>query len=417
MKLRLFWKILFAFWLTFFLISQATWLFITLDSDRTGPSSHARAEARMAVAAASNSFETGGQERYEHDTKAWPRDVQRQLTIAPVSAPLGTREILDQAIVVSPSGARYRISFEMWPTSWHRTPPNEVVIAGALGGLLFSALLAWYLTSPVRRMRSGFRRLARGDFTTRLAPSMGRRRDEIADLARDFDHMASQLNELVGARDRLLADVSHELRTPLARLNVAIGLARQDPAKSAASLDRIGIEAIKLDAMVGELLTLSKLESDARPVEEYFDLAEIVGSVVQDARYEAAAKQVDVVLADTAPSESEWIAKGNGMLVNRAIENVVRNAVRYSPQGNQVHLALERGAASYRLSIADNGPGVPNDEMRQLFEPFSHSADGLGFGLGLAIAQRAIAVMGGTIAARNRTAGGLEITITIPSSA
>jgi two-component system OmpR family sensor kinase len=305
----------------------------------------------------------------------------------------------------------------MGPSTWHRTPPNEVVIAGALGGLVFSALLAWYLTSPVRRMRSGFRRLARGDFTTRLAPSMGRRRDEIADLARDFDQMASQLNELVGARDRLLADVSHELRTPLARLNVAIGLARQDPAKSAASLDRIGIEAIKLDAMVGELLTLSKLESDARPVEEYFDLAEVVGSVVQDARYEAAAKQVDVVLADTAPSDSEWIAKGNGKLVNRAIENVVRNAVRYSPQGNQVHLALERGAGSYRLSIADNGPGVPSDEMRQLFKPFSHSADGLGFGLGLAIAQRAIAVMGGTIAARNRTAGGLEITITIPASA
>lgn len=416
MKLRLFWKIVFAFWLTFFLISQAIWLLVILDTDRAAPSDYAHAAARMAISAASHSVLEGGKERYERDLKTWPRDFQRQLTIAPASASINQREILDQAVVTAPSGLSYRIAFHQWPSNRRRVPPSEVILAGAVGGLIFSAVLAWYLTAPVRRMRSGFQRLARGDFSTRLAPSMGRRRDEIADLARDFDQMAGQLKELVAARDRLLADVSHELRTPLARLNVAIGLARQDPAKLAGSLDRISAEAVKLDAMVGELLTLSKLESNARPVEEYFDLAEIVGSVVQDARYEAAERQIEVVLDGGPQNENEWLAKGNGMLVNRAIENLVRNAVRYSPQGGQVRLALDRMAGSYRLIIADNGPGIPNDTMGRLFEPFSHSADGLGFGLGLSIAQRAIAVMGGNIIARNRTEGGLEITVTIPSS-
>jgi two-component system OmpR family sensor kinase len=197
---------------------------------------------------------------------------------------------------------------------------------------------------------------------------------------------------------------------------VAIGLGRQDPEKLAGALDRISSEAEKLDAMVGELLTLSKLESDARPLEEYFDLAEIVGSVVQDARFEAGARQVEVVLDSAPPGETEWIAKGNGMLVNRAIENLVRNAVRYSPQGGRVHLVLDRAAGMYRLVIADQGPGIPVQSMGHLFEPFSQSADGLGFGLGLSIAQRAIAVMGGQITARNRSEGGLEITVTIPSS-
>ncbi len=161
---------------------------------------------------------------------------------------------------------------------------------------------------------------------------MGRRRDEIADLAHDFDQMAAQLQELVAARDRLLADVSHELRTPLARLNLAIALARQDPGKIAASLDRVSQEAAKLDEMVGELLTLSKLETGQRSSDDYFDFAELAKEVIQDAGYEAAAKQVSVVLQG-ADDSAEWIARGNGRLVSRAVENIVRNAVRYSPPG------------------------------------------------------------------------------------
>ena len=413
MKRRLFWKILIGFWLTFFCIVLGTLLlFMVL---RSGPSDYARGMARMSVAAASAVVRDGGRQAYDAEIGSWSPEQRRQIELSPAAAPSDdARPVLAQSIARSPDGEVWRITFYRQPFTM-RGIPREVLLLGGAGGLLFSAILAWYLTQPVRRMRSGFRRLAQGDFTTRLGPSMGRRRDEIADLAHDFDQMAAQLSELVAARDRLLADVSHELRTPLARLNLAIGLTRQDPAKLDASLDRIGKEAAKLDEMVGELLTLSKLESGMGQSEDYFDFAEIVRGVVQDAGYEASAKQVDVSL-DTGVKGCEWLAKGNGKLVSRAVENIVRNAVRYSPQGARVDITLRHNGDFYRLTIADKGPGVPSEEIGLLFKPFGHSADGFGFGLGLAIAQRAIAVNGGAIVARNRETGGLEMTVTVPAA-
>ena len=218
--------------------------------------------------------------------------------------------------------------------------------------------------------------------------------------------------------DRLLADVSHELRTPLARLNLAIELARQDPAKLSTSLDRINKEAAKLDEMVGELLTLSKLESGQSRGEDYFNFAEVVRAVVQDARYEASAKGVEVRL-DIKPEDEnfEWIALGSGRLMSRAIENIIRNAVRYSPEGGKVAAQLRHIDGNFNLVVTDEGPGVPQDAMASLFKPFGVSADGSGFGLGLAIAQRAIAVHGGSISARNRPTKGLKMTVSLPAVA
>jgi two-component system OmpR family sensor kinase len=229
--------------------------------------------------------------------------------------------------------------------------------------------------------------------------------------------MAGRLAELVGARDRLLADVSHELRTPLARLNLAIGLARQDPAKLSTSLDRIGDEAGKLDEMVGELLTLAKLESNQSQGEDYFNFAEIVKRVVEDARYEAAAKNIEVRLSvEQADENFEWIALGSGRLVSRAIENILRNALRFSPENGHVAVRLDRRGARFQLSVSDDGPGIPKESLASLFKPFGISADGYGFGLGLAIASRAIAVHGGTISALNRAPHGLEMTVTLPAA-
>ena len=201
--------------------------------------------------------------------------------------------------------------------------------------------------------------------------------------------------------------------------NLAIGLARQDPAKLAASLDRIGGEAAKLDEMVGELLTLAKLESGHKPAEEYFDFAEVVKAVVQDARFEAAAKHVQVLLSSASRAMKAWNGsrRGSGRLVARAMENIVRNALRYSPDGGDVTVALRRAGDGFLLCVADEGPGVPDADMAALFRPFGVSADGFGFGLGLAIAQRAIAVQGGAIVARNRRPRGLEMQVTIPASA
>lgn len=419
MKRRLFWKILVGFWLTFIIITQGIWLMFTLlrpDQDV----SYMRAFARMSVAAAAASIQQGGPQALADEQKAWPEDWRARIQVQPVDSPMNKRAPVASQTVSAPDGANYRVSY--YPQRGSRNHgifgiPMEVVIVVVVGGLGFSAILAWYLTQPIQRMQIGFGRLAQGNFATRLGPAMGRRRDEIADLAHDFDKMAVRLEELVAARDRLLADVSHELRTPLARLNLAIGLAKQDPSKMATSLDRINSEAAKLDEMVGELLTLAKLESGQSRGEDYFDFAEIVKAVVQDARFEAAAKRVDVLLTIEPDDESvEWITRGSGRLVARAIENIVRNAVRYSSEGGKVGATLRRDGDRFNLKVTDEGPGIPEEAMASLFMPFGMSADGFGFGLGLAIAQRAMAVHGGSISARNRQPKGLEMAVTLPAA-
>jgi two-component system OmpR family sensor kinase len=413
MKRRLFWKILIGFWLTFFIISQGIWLMFTLLRPEAQDSAH------ISVAAAASALHMGGESGLKTALAAWPAEQRGLITVQPLASPAvpESRAPVAETVAVAPGGARYRIAYHA-RINRHRGLlgiPNEVLFVAAIGGLIFSAILAWYLTQPVERMRTGFGRLARGDFSTRLGPSMGGRRDEIADLAHDFDSMAAQLQELVAARDRLLADVSHELRTPLARLNLAIGLARQDPSRLAAALDRIGGEAVKLDEMVGELLTLAKLESGPHKAEGYFDLAEVARTVIADARYEATAKAVDVML-EIPDGECEWLVLGDGKLVSRAVENIVRNALRYAPENGHVVVRLRSEAGSFDLSVVDDGPGVPEEAMASLFKPFGLSADGSGFGLGLAIAQRAAAVHGGLITVRNRETGGLEMTLRLPAA-
>ena len=419
MKRRLFWKILIGFWLTLIIITQGIWLMFTLlrpDQDV----SYMRSFARMSVAAASAAIQQGGPQALADEQKAWPEDWRARIQVQPVESPLNRRAPVASQTVSAPDGASYRVSY--YPQRGSRNHgifgiPMEVVIVVVVGGLGFSAILAWYLTQPIQRMQVGFGDLAQGNFATRLGPAMGRRRDEIADLAHDFDKMAARLEELVAARDRLLADVSHELRTPLARLNLAIGLAKQDPSKMATSLDRINGEAAKLDEMVGELLTLAKLESGQSRGEDYFDFAEIVKAVVQDARFEASGKRVDVLLNIEPDDESvEWITRGSGRLVSRAIENIVRNAVRYSSEGGKVSAALRRDGDRFNLKVTDEGPGIPEESMAGLFMPFGMSADGFGFGLGLAIAQRAMAVHGGSISARNLQPKGLEMAVTLPAA-
>jgi two-component system, OmpR family, sensor kinase len=419
MKRRLFWKILLGFWLTLILITMGVWLaFSLVHPDPEG--SYMHGFARLSVEAADSAIQRGGPRAFEAERSLWPREWRHRVHVTPASRPLwGPAPEFSQDIA-APDGTHYRVSY--YPQSSHHDDffgiPPEVLLSVVIGGLGFSAILAWYLTQPIRRMQGGFERLARGDFTMRLGPSMGRRRDEIASLAHDFDTMAIRLAELVGARDRLLADVSHELRTPLARLNLAIGLARQDPAKLSTSLDRISGEAGKLDEMVGELLTLAKLESNQTQGEDYFDFAEIVKGVVDDARYEASAKNIEVRLAiEEIDGNFEWLALGSGRLVSRAIENILRNALRYSPENGTVLVRLTHQAGNFHLSVIDDGPGIPKDTQASLFKPFGISADGYGFGLGLAIASRAIAVHGGAITAANRVPHGLEMTVTIPGAA
>jgi two-component system, OmpR family, sensor kinase len=306
----------------------------------------------------------------------------------------------------------------MPPPGPHGPPPPFLpILAGLFSSLAFSALLAWYLAKPIRNLRGAFEKAARGDLDMRVAPMMGRRRDELADLGRDFDHMAGRLRDLMDAQRRLLHDVSHEIRSPLARLQAAIGLARQQPDKREASLDRIEREVGRLDEMVGELLTLSRLEAGMGDnLREQIDLAELVGMVVEDARFESEASGHKVKFSAIGATPI-WC---HAELLHRAIENVVRNALKFSPTNGTVEVKAGPGQSGWAVvTVSDRGAGVPEQDLDAIFEPFFRgetSAGPTGFGLGLAIARRAVEDHGGTIRAANRPGGGLEVALNLPTS-
>lgn len=294
--------------------------------------------------------------------------------------------------------------------------PATIVTAVLLASFAFSALLAWYLTQPIRYLRNAFGALADGALDTRIAPRMGRRKDELADLGGDFDRMAARLEQLVHAQRRLLHDVSHELRSPLARLQAAIGIARQEPARAAVMLERIERESACIDGLVGELLTLARLDAGlADDARQPVDPGELLDAVVEDARFEAQAS--GRALHYTGSAERIRII-GHADLLHRAFENVIRNALKFAPTGTTIDIEAGRTAdGDFRLRVCDRGPGLAADEIDAIFEPFRRAHTGTatdGYGLGLAIARRAIEGHGGRIAARARDGGGLVVTIELP---
>jgi two-component system OmpR family sensor kinase len=293
-------------------------------------------------------------------------------------------------------------------------PPWEFIAIGVATSLAFSALLAWYLARPIRSLRWAFDAAAAGRLDTRVGPRMGRRRDEIADLGRDFDRMAQQLQSLVSSQRRLLHDVSHELRSPLARLQAAIGLARQDPSRLEATLGRIERESSRLDELVGEVLTLARLETGtAQRAREKVDLVHLAASIAEDARFEAETLGRKLAFS----GEGEALVVGSAALLHRAVENVVRNAVKFTREASTVEVLVHVEGNSAVVSVTDHGPGVPPADLEKIFDPFyrgESSAGTSGFGLGLAIAQRAVDAHGGRIRAANVPGGGLRIDIELP---
>ncbi|MGQ5523119.1 HAMP domain-containing sensor histidine kinase [Chitinimonas sp. PSY-7] len=295
-------------------------------------------------------------------------------------------------------------------------PPSIVVpiAVSALVSLLLSAWLAWYFSKPIRSLSWALHTVAEGKLETRVMPQIGLRRDEIADLGRDFDRMAHQLQQLVGAQNRLLHDVSHELRSPLARLQAAIGLARQRPDKVDASLERIEREAVRLDSLVGELLTLARLEAGSTEIKrERLDLVELIAAIADDAQFEARLAGRDVQLQ----ASGEFVAEVGAELLHRAFENVIRNAVKYTAPGTTVEVTVRTDEQGLQVEVADRGPGVAEDDLVRIFEPFRRLAESqgvAGFGLGLAIARRAIESHGGEIIASPREGGGLCLRLCLP---
>ncbi len=304
--------------------------------------------------------------------------------------------------------------------------PRGMPVPGLIIAVLSSGLvcyfLAWYMTKPVARLRAATQLLSAGDLTARAGDPGSKRHDEIAGLVRDFDSMAERLETLVKAQSRLLNDISHELRSPLARLNVALGLARQRSGpESASMLERIELEAGRLNELIGRLLTLARMEDGEQRVPSTpVPLDEVVLSVAEDAEFEAQARHCHV--RSEIPA-GNWEVRGDASLLHSAIENVVRNAIRYTRESSTVEILMERsassGGAEAVVRVTDCGDGVPFDALEKLFQPFYRLDDARGrqtggVGLGLAITERAVRFHGGRVAATNRAEGGLMVEIHLP---
>jgi two-component system OmpR family sensor kinase len=308
------------------------------------------------------------------------------------------------------------------PGARRRIGQTVVIGAAVVASLLFAALLAWYFSRPIRALRSAFEAAAAGD----LAPRFGRATkggDELSDLGRDFDRMSGRLRALMDGQRHLLHDVSHELRSPLARMQAAVGLAHQQPDKFANTLARIERESNRMDKLVGELLTLSRLEAMPDALRrEPVDLAELADGIVADARFEAAQHEVrdgrTCATRILIEAEGSVVVTGDPDLLWSALENVVRNAAKHGAEGGIVTVALRAGEGLARIDVLDRGPGIPPADLAAVFQPFFRagaSRTGVdGHGLGLAIAQRVVQAHGGEIVARNREDGGLRVTITLP---
>jgi signal transduction histidine kinase len=296
--------------------------------------------------------------------------------------------------------------------------PFVPLISAIVAVLIIGPALAWYLSRPLRHLRWALRRAAEGRFDTRVQPLMGGRRDEIADLAGEFDRMAAQLQQVTESRKVLLHDISHELRSPLSRLQAAIGLLRQDPSQTDAMVDRIQRESERLDVLIEELLTLHRIEAPAGLVRERVDVIELLHAIAEDADFEARplSRQVSI----DAPGQ--FVTQVNGELLYRAFENIIRNAVKYTAPGTvvEIHATVSAGGTQLVVTVLDRGQGVPASMLEKIFEPFTRVEGGesvRGVGLGLAIARRAMKLHGGGIEAELRDGGGLIMTLCLPAAA
>jgi len=313
--------------------------------------------------------------------------------------------------LVSPS----RASHSVWTTADARW--LLFVIA-----LLVSGIVSWFLATaisgPVRKLRHATVALAGGDLDVRIAESVGKRRDELGMLGRDFDSMAENLQRAATRQIELSRNISHELRSPLARMRVAVELAKQKHGDMP-EFERLDSEAERLDALIGQILSYTKLDASPDTDPEPIDLADLIKEVVENVNYECKAEGIDGISV-VARIDASPITPGHVDAMISAIENIVRNAVHHSPPESEVKIHLSQDDENALIDVRDSGPGVDDEDLRRLFEPFfrtresAESKNARGTGLGLAIAKRAVGVNGGTISARNHPDGGLLVRISLP---
>ena len=417
MRWRLFWKLFLAFWLAnilSFLVGAGAFMLDELRGDTPGLRSLLATELQL--------LQRHGEQagRQLLDVSPQPRDVHvglydaqgqllagRAVPVARFEQALNDRDgrpLVLRASVATPIAEPARPR-GMGP-----------LFTGTLMSALFAFLCSLYLTRPLAWLREAMGQVAQGRFEIRVRPRLGKRRDEIVELAEDCDRMAGQLNALVQAQQNLLHDISHELRSPLTRLHAAIGLMRQQPDRHD-MLERIERESRRMDDLIEQLLTLARAQS--RQGDSDFatlDVVELLAQIVEDARFEAGMKHCQVSLQ----AQGAFLLHGHEELLYRAFENIIRNAVRYTAAGTEVLVETARapGGKWLQVNVRDHGPGVDPARLQRIFEPFDRGTDsnGDGFGLGWAIAQRAIGLHGGSITALAAVGGGLRVRIELPQA-
>ena len=340
-----------------------------------------------------------------------PAKAKAQLTDPTVSSHIVKKTISGESLRFIP--VRTDKPKHFWGIAFWRTPWWVHVLLALFSTALVAGILAWNFTKPIRKLDWAMRRATQGNFGDRIAPLVGHNYDEIGDLAKRYDAMAEKINGLLKRQKTLFHDVSHELRSPLARIDVALALLEKDPTKSRQAVERIESEVETLDTLVEALLTYARLDENAPMHFEETDLVPILETIAEDADFEGSAKKVRVVLsADAALPVRAHIDS-----IASALENLIRNALRFSPAGSQVTVSAHKSGSMIDIRISDAGPGIAKDDIAQLFEPFvrgSNQATGSGFGLGLAIAKRAAVRHGGSLSARNTTPHGLQMRLTLP---
>src|SRR5690348_16311975 len=445
----IFLKIFLWLWLTMVLIALAFVFVWSLENNAAPSRESLTADAvGLYASSAAQAYEASGASAAEQSVQHLQKTfgIRAALLSENMQTVAGTLESVDQQLAANanssgqtqfevrgnfadvaaeaqgPSGKKYVLVAELprRTSGLFRGSAGQQLLRWGIA-ILISGLVCYtltlYLIRPVLRIRSAASSIAGGDFSARAAPNLAQRRDEMGDLVRDFNQMADRIERLMETQQQLLRDISHELRSPLARLTVALEIARKWAGKEAIdALNRIETESERLNDLIGRLLTLARIKSLVDPPQHTsVSLRPLLDQIAQDANFEASAKSCTVQMTGAADCE----VQGSQELLHSAIENVVRNAVRHTPPASTVRVHLDCGRKHSRITISDEGPGVPAAELEKIFRPFYRLSDARehrsgGSGIGLAITQEVARLHGGKVSARNAAPHGLIVEIELP---